>query len=61
MALSPFDRNVLNQIIDSIVNDIRPVVVFSRIPELRNMFKDRGGFDFSLGAAVAEINTVFLM
>jgi len=60
MGLSSFDRNVLNQIIDNIVKDIRPVVEFARIPELRSMFKDRDGFDFSLGVVVTEINMAFI-
>ena len=60
MALSSFDRGILNQIIDNIVKDIRSVVEFARIPELRSMFKDRDGFDFSLGVAVTEINMAFI-
>ena len=60
MALSSFDRGILNQIIDNIVKDIRSVVEFARIPELRSMFKDRDGFDFSLGVAVTEINMMFV-
>jgi len=61
MGLSSFDRDVLNQIIDNMVNDIRPVVVFARKPEMKSMLKERDGFDFSLGVAVAEIYMPFLI
>ena len=61
MGLSSFDRDVLNQIIDNIVKDIHPVVEFARMPELRSMFKDRDGSDFSLSIAIAEINMPFLI
>jgi len=61
MALSPFDRNVLNELIDSCVNDITAVVEFARIPELKSMLNDRDGSDFSLGATIAEIYTAFLV
>ena len=61
MGLSSFDRDVLNQIIDNIVKDIRPVVEFARIPEFRGMLKEKDAFDFSLGFAIAEINGSFLV
>ena len=60
MALSDFDKKALNDLIDHIVNDIRPIVEFARKSELRSMFKDRDGFDFSLGVAVTEINMMFV-
>ena len=60
MALSGFDKKLLNDLIDHVVNDIKPIVEFSRKPELRSMFKDRDGFDFSLGVAVTEINMMFV-
>ena len=61
MALNPFDRDDLNQMTDNVVKDIRPVVEFARMPGLRDMLKDRDGFDFSLGVAVSEIYTAFLI
>lgn len=60
MALSGFDKKLLNDLIDHVVNDIKPIVEFSRKSELRSMFKDRDGFDFSLGVAVTEINMMFV-
>ena len=60
MTLSDFDKKILNDLIDDIVNDIRSVVEFARKSELRSMFKDRDGFDFSLGVAVTEINMMFV-
>ena len=60
MALSGFDKKLLNDLIDHTINDIRSVVEFARKPELRSMFKDRDGFDFSLGVAVTEINMMFV-
>jgi len=41
MTLSGFDKKLLNDLIDHIVNDIRSVVEFARKSELRSMFKDR--------------------
>jgi len=61
MALSDFDKKVLNDLIDNTVNDIRPVVEFARIPEFRGMLKDKDASDFSLGMALAEINGSFLI
>ena len=61
MGLSSFNRDVLNQIIDNMVKDIRPVVDFARKQELRILLKDRDGSDFSLGVAVAEIYMPFLI
>ena len=60
MALSGFDKKLLSDLIDQVVNDIKPIVEFARKPELRSMFKDRDGFDFSLGVAVTEINMMFV-
>ena len=60
MALTDYDRVILNQLIDRCVNDISSLVEFARMPELRSMFKDKDGYDFSLGAAVSEINMGFL-
>ena len=61
MALSDFDKKVLNDLIDNTVNDIRPVVEFARIPEFRGMLKEKDAFDFSLGFAIAEIHGSFLI
>ena len=60
MTLSGFDKKLLNDLIDHVVNDIKPIVEFARKSELRSMFKDRDGFDFSLGVAVTEINMMFV-
>ena len=60
MGLSSFDRDVLNQLIDHVVKNIRPVVEFASIPELRSMYKDKDSSDFSLGAAVTEIHMAFV-
>jgi len=60
MALSEYDKISWNQLIDNCVDDISSVVGFARIPELRSMFKDKDGYDFSLGVAVAEIHMAFL-
>ena len=60
MALSGFDKKLLSDLIDQVVNDIKPIVEFARKSELRSMFKDRDGFDFSLGVAVTEINMMFV-
>jgi len=60
MTLSGFDKKLLNDLIDHVVNDINPIVEFARKSELRSMFKDRDGFDFSLGVAVTEINMMFV-
>ena len=59
MGLSSFDRVVLNQIIDHVVKDIRPIVEFANMPELRSMYNYKDGSDFSLGAAVTELNMSF--
>ena len=61
MGLSSFDKDVLNQIIDNRVKDIRPVVDYARMPEIRIMLNDRDGYDFSLGVTVAEIYMPFLV
>ncbi len=61
MALSEFDKKELNDLIDHTMEDIRPIVEFTRMPELRSMYIDKDGLDFSLGAAVTEINTAFVI
>ena len=61
MTLNDFDKKVLNDLIDHIVNDIKPVVEFARIPEFRGMLKEKDGFDFSLGFTIAEIHGAFLV
>ncbi len=61
MALSEFDKKVLNDLIDQTIEDIKPIVEFARMPELRSMYNDKDGSDFSLGAAVTEINTEFVI
>ena len=61
MALSDFDKKELNDLIDHTMEDIRPIVEFTRMPELRSMYIDKDGLDFSLGAAVTEINTAFVI
>ena len=60
MALSNFDNKVLNDVIDSVINDIGSVVEFARFPEFQGMLKDKDASDFSLGLALAEIHTSFL-
>ena len=60
MVLSEYDKIILNQLIDHSVNDISSLVEFARMPELRSMYKDKDGYDFSLGAAVTEIHMGFL-
>ena len=60
MALTDYDKVILNELIDHCVNDITSLVEFSRMPELRSMLKDKDGYDFSLGAAVAEITVGLL-
>jgi len=54
MALSDFDKKELNDLIDHTMEDIRPIVEFTRMPELRSMYIDKDGLDFSLGAAVTH-------
>ena len=61
MALNDFDKKVLNDLIDQTIDDIKPIVEFARMPELRSMYIDKDGMDFSLGAAVTEINTAFVI
>ena len=61
MALSDFDKKELNDLIDHTIDDIRPIVEFARIPEFRGMYINKDGSDFSLGAAVTEINTAFVI
>ena len=61
MSLIDFDKKVLNDLIDQTIEDIRPIVEFARMPELRSMYIDKDGSDFSLGAAVTEINTAFVI
>ncbi len=60
MTLSSDEKDVLNTLIDHIVNDIEPVVVFARIPEFKGMLKDKDASDFSLGLALGEIHSAFL-
>ncbi len=60
MALSGFDKKVLNDAIDGVINDIGSVVVFARIPEFKGLLKDKDATDFSLGLVIAEIHTIFL-
>ena len=60
MALSEYDKIILNELIDHCVNNISSLVEFARIPVLRSMFKDKDGFDFSLGSAVTEIHMGFI-
>ena len=60
MALSNFDKKVLNDVIDSVINDIGSVVEFARIPEFKGMLKDKDATDFSLGIVIGEIHTAFL-
>ena len=61
MSLNDFDKKVLNDLIDDTIDDIKPIVEFARMPELRSMYIDKDGSDFSLGAAVTEINTAFVI
>ena len=61
MSLIDFDKKVLNDLIDQTIEDIKPIVEFARMPELRSMYIDKDGSDFSLGAAVTEINTAFVI
>ncbi len=60
MVLNDYDKVILNELIDHCVRDISGVVEFARIPELRSMYKDKDGFDFSLGCVVTEIQMSFL-
>ncbi len=59
MSLNDFDKNALNDLIDHTIDDIKPIVEFARMPELRSMYINKDGSDFCLGAAVTEINTAF--
>jgi len=61
MSLSDFDKKVLNDLIDHTIDDVKPIIEFARMPELRSMYIDKDGSDFSLGAAVTEINTAFVI
>ena len=61
MSLNDFDKKALNDLIDHTIDDIKPIVEFARMPELRSMYIDKDGSDFSLGAAVTEINTAFVI
>ncbi len=61
MSLNDFDKKVLNDLIDHTIDDIKPIIEFARMPELRSMYIDKDGSDFSLGAAVTEINTAFVI
>jgi len=61
MALIDIDKKALNDLIDHTIDDIKPIVEFARMPELRGMYIDKDGSDFSLGAAVTEINTAFVI
>jgi len=61
MALSEFDKKELNGLIDHTMEDIRPIVEFARMSELTSMYINKDGSDFSLGAAVTEINTAFVI
>jgi len=61
MPLNDFDKKILNDLIDHTIDDIKPIVDFARMPELRSMYIDKDGSDFSLGAAVTEINTAFVI
>ena len=61
MSLNDFDKKELNDLIDHTIDDIKPIVEFARMPELRSMYIDKDGSDFSLGAAVTEINTAFII
>ncbi len=61
MSLNDFDKKALNDLIDHTIDDIKPIVEFARMPELRSMYIDKDGSDFSLGAAVTEINTEFVI
>jgi hypothetical protein len=61
MSLNDFDKKALNDLIDHTIDDIEPIVEFARMPELRSMYIDKDGSDFSLGAAVTEIITAFVI
>ena len=61
MALSEFDKKELIGLIDHTIEEIKPIVEFTRMPELRSMYINKDGSDFSLGAAVTEINTAFVI
>jgi len=61
MPLIDIDKKALNDLIDNTIDDIKPIVDFARMPELRSMYIDKDGSDFSLGAAVTEINTAFVI
>ncbi len=60
MVLSDYDKVILNELIDNCINNISNLVEFARVPELRSMYKDKDGYDFSLGCAVTEIHMGFL-
>jgi len=46
MSLNDFDKKVLNELIDQTIEDIKPIVEFARMPELRSMYIDKDGSDF---------------
>ena len=60
MALSSFDKNILNQLVDHCVDNIDGLFSLAKIPEIKSMLKDKDGADFVLGIAITEIQAGFL-
>jgi len=60
MVLSPFDKDILNQLVDHCVNNIDGLFSLARIPEIKSMLKDKDGIDFVLGIAITEIQAGFI-